>query len=63
MENDLPIGVARTLGKVGTEIHAGRMDLATAVDYMVHNVEMDADDLDIVRKRLRGYANDAPEST
>jgi len=55
----LNISTARLLGQVETEIYAGRMDLETGIDYMIHNAEIDGDELDTVREKLRQTAQDA----
>lgn len=55
----LSLLAARLLGQVESEIYAGRMDVATAFDYLIQHVAIDADSIDYARERLRQTATDA----
>lgn len=52
------IHTARTLGQVESAVFAGEMDLEQATAYMLAHCEIDADDLDTVRGKLRDTMND-----
>jgi len=53
------IHTARLLGQVETAIFAGEMDAEQAVQYMIYNSEIDADDLDQVRAKIQQTVADA----
>jgi len=49
----MKLQVARMLGKLESEIYAGRMSAGDAIETLVMTTEIDADELDLARDALR----------